>query len=156
MLLFILKTIRLYYSSDQLKGSYNAEDILHFKLITNVNATTGFNKSRWSGILGMSPITQCKNAIGWSMDVEEYSEEHFSNHGAKLSGLLKTSRSLSEQAIDRLRNSFNNNYSSLSGSNQTAVLEEGLEFQPLSNPTRSTLNFYRVGNSGIAEMSTDL
>ena len=121
------KDNKLYYTSDQLKGTYNAEDILHFKLITNVNSTGAQD----GGILGMSPIEQCKNAIGWGMDVEEYGRTFFKN-GAKLSGVLKTERALSEQAIDRLRNSFNNNYSSLSGSNQTAVLEEGLEFQPLS------------------------
>ena len=123
------KDNKLYYSSEQLKGTYNAEDILHFKLITSVNSTNGINSQ--DGILGMSPITQCKNAIGWAMDVEKFGSTWFKN-SAKLSGLLKTSRSLSEAAIDRLRNSFNNNYSSLNVSNQTAVLEEGLEFQPLS------------------------
>ena len=123
------KDDKLYYSSDQLKGTYNAEDILHFKLITSVNDTN--SRTAQGGILGMSPITQCKNAIGWGMDVEEFGRTWFKN-SAKLSGILKTSRSLSEQAIDRLRNSFNSNYSKLSGSNQTAVLEEGLEFQPLS------------------------
>ena len=125
------KDDRLYYTSDQLKQTYNAEDILHFKLITSVNDTN--SRTAQGGILGMSPITQCKNAIGWAMDVEEYSRTFF-KQGARLSGLLKTSRSLSEQAIDRLRNSFNSNYASLSGSNQTAVLEEGLEFQPITIP----------------------
>ena len=123
------KDNKLYYSSDQLNGTYNAEDILHFKLITNVNSLNSTTQD--GGILGMSPITQCKNAIGWGMDVEEFGRTWFKN-SAKLSGILKTDRSLSEQAIDRLRNSFNSNYSQLSGSNQTAVLEEGLEFQPLS------------------------
>ena len=120
---------KLYYTSDQLKGTYNAEDILHFKLITNVNSLNSTTQD--GGILGMSPITQCRNAIGWGMDVEEFGRTWFKN-SAKLSGILKTERALSEQAIDRLRNSFNKNYSQLSGGNQTAVLEEGLEFQPLS------------------------
>ncbi len=118
------------YTSDQLKGTYNAEDILHFKLITNVNSINSTG-AQDGGILGMSPITQCRNAIGWGMDVEEFGRTWFKN-SAKLSGILKTERALSEQAIDRLRNSFNKNYSQLSGGNQTAVLEEGLEFQPLS------------------------
>ena len=111
---------KLYYSDDDSGDTYDSEDILHFKLITGDN-----------GIKGLSPIEQCKNAIGWGMDVEEFGRTFFKN-GARLSGILKTDRSLSEQAVDRLRNSFNNNYSSLSGSNQTAVLEEGLSFQPVS------------------------
>ena len=125
------KDNKLFYSSDYLKGTYSSEDILDFKLITNVNSNN--TNSNQDGILGMSPITQCKNAIGWGMDVEEYSRTFF-KAGAKLSGVLKTDRALSEQAIDRLRNSFNTNYSKLSSSNQTAVLEEGLEFQPITIP----------------------
>ena len=125
------KDNKLYYTSSQLKGTYDAADILHFKLITNVNTPSG--NSGQDGLVGMSPITQCANAIGWARDVEEYSRTFF-KAGAKLSGVLKTDRALSEQAIDRLRNSFNNNYSSLSGSNQTAVLEEGLSFQPITIP----------------------
>ena len=121
---------KLYYTSDQLGGTFSADDILHFKLITNVNNSKTNNNTQ-DGIIGLSPITQNMNAIGWAQDVEEYGRTFFKN-GAKLSGVLKTDRALSEQAIDRLRNSFNNNYSQLSGSNQTAVLEEGLEFQPLS------------------------
>ncbi len=120
------KDNRLYYSNSDMKGTYNSEDVLHFKLITNIS-----NNTSQDGIVGLSPITQCKNAIGWGMDVEEYGRTFFKN-GAKLSGILKTDRALSEQAIDRLRNSFNTNYSKLSGSNQTAVLEEGLSFQPVS------------------------
>ncbi len=143
------KDDKLFYSSDQLKGTYNAEDVLHFKLITNVNDTN--SRTTPGGILGMSPITQCKNAIGWSMDVEEYSRTFFKS-GAKLSGLLKTSRSLSEQAIDRLRNSFNSNYASLSGSNQTAVLEEGLEFQPITIPPDQA-QFLQSREFGIAEIA---
>ena len=38
---------------------------------------------------------------------------------------------MSTEAIDRLRNSFNNNYSKLKGANQTAVLEEGLKYKPI-------------------------
>ena len=122
---------------------------MHFKLITDVNTAAG--NSNQDGILGMSPITQCKNAIGWSMDVEEYSRTFFKN-GGKLSGVLKTSRSLSEQAIDRLRNSFNNNYSNLSGANQTAVLEEGLEFQPITIPPDQA-QFLASREFGISEIA---
>ena len=143
------KDNRLYYSSDQLKGTYNAEDVLHFKLITNVNSLNSTTQD--GGILGMSPITQCRNAIGWGMDVEEFGRTWFKN-SAKLSGILKTERALSEQAIDRLRNSFNNNYSKLSGGNQTAVLEEGLSFQPLS-VSADNAQFLQSREFSIAEVA---
>ena len=98
---------------------YDASDILHFKTITK------------DGIIGLSPIDQCKNSIGWGMAVEEFGNTFFKN-GAKLSGVLQTDRALSETAIGRLKNSFNNVYAQLTGSNATVVLEEGLTFKPVS------------------------
>ena len=98
---------------------YDASDVLHFKTITK------------DGIIGLSPIDQCKNSIGWGMAVEEFGNTFFKN-GAKLSGVLQTDRALSETAIGRLKNSFNNVYAQLTGSNSTVVLEEGLTFKPIS------------------------
>ncbi len=100
-------------------GILDASDLLHFKTITQ------------DGIIGLSPIDQCKHAIGWGLSLEEYGNTFFKN-GAKLSGTLSTERALSETAIDRLKSSFNNAYSKLSGANQTVVLEEGLTFKPIS------------------------
>ena len=53
--------------------THDSENILHFKMITGPD-----------GITGLSPIEQCKNAIGWGMDVQEYSSTFFKN-GGKLS-----------------------------------------------------------------------
>ena len=111
---------KLYYSDKNIKENIESENMLHFKLITGSD-----------GITGLSPIEQNMNSLGWYADLEEYGRTFFKN-GAKLSGVLQTDRALSEQAIDRLRNSINKNYSNLSGSNQTAVLEEGLSFKPIS------------------------
>ena len=111
---------KLYYSDEKSGQTHDSENILHFKMITGPD-----------GITGLSPIEQCRKAIGWCMDVQEYSSTFFKN-GGKLSGILESDRALSEQAIDRLRNSFNKNYGTLSGSNQTAVLEEGLKYKSIS------------------------
>ena len=111
---------KVFYSNEKTGDTMGSENVLHFKMMTD---STGIN--------GMSPIEQCKNAIGWGMDVQEYSSTFFRN-GGKLSGILESERALSEQAIDRLRNSFNKNYGTLSGSNQTAVLEEGLKYKSIS------------------------
>ena len=115
----IYKEGRLFYHNDQTKEVIDSEDMLHFKLITKSD-----------GYTGLSPIEQCKNAISWGLDLEKYGKSFFEN-GAKLSGVLESDRTLSTEAIDRLRNSFNNNYSKLKGANQTAVLEEGLKYKPI-------------------------
>ena len=69
---------KLYYRVDKSGETYDSEDILHFKMITGPD-----------GITGLSPIEQCKNAIGWWMDVQEYSSTFFKN-GGKLSGILES------------------------------------------------------------------
>tara|TARA_R110002020_G_scaffold470398_1_gene696266 strand:- start:7861 stop:9039 length:1179 start_codon:yes stop_codon:yes gene_type:complete len=99
--------------------TYGSDDILHFKLITE------------DGINGLSPISQNAKAINWGMDVEEFGRKFFTN-GASMTGVLETSRSLSTEAIDRLKNSFNQTYSGIKNSSKTAVLEEGLTFKPIS------------------------
>ena len=115
----ISKDNYIYYQDSNAGGTYSSEDVLHFKLITQ------------DGIKGLSPIDQCSNAINWGMNVEEFGRKFFTN-GASLSGILETSRSLSTEAIDRLKNSFNNAYKGIKNSNKTAILEEGLTWKPVS------------------------
>ena len=100
-------------------GVLDAADVLHFKTLTD------------DGINGISPIDQCQKALSWGLNVEEFGDTFFKN-GAKPSSVLSTDRALSEQAIERLRNSFTNTYSQLKNSNSTIILEEGLNFKPIS------------------------
>ena len=109
----------LYYEDKKKRTIHESDNILHFTGLTT------------DGVTGLSPITQNMKSIGWSQAIEEYGNTFFKN-GAKLSGVLQTDRALSETAIDRLRSSFNNTYSKLTGANQTAILEEGLTFKPIN------------------------
>tara|TARA_R110000823_G_scaffold10414_3_gene36459 strand:- start:1697 stop:2908 length:1212 start_codon:yes stop_codon:yes gene_type:complete len=95
------------------------EEMLHFKIMTQ------------DGMLGMSPIQTCANSISWGLGLETYGNSYFQN-GAKVSGVLETDRALSTEAIDRLRNSFDNNYSKIGDANKTLILEEGLKFNTIS------------------------
>jgi len=116
-------------SSDVVLDDY---DILHFKGVSQ------------DGIMGLSPITQNANAIGWGMALEEYGNKYFTN-SAKLSGVLETDRALSEQAIERLKNSFSNTYNQLKNAQSTAILEEGLSFKPITiSPEQSQFLASRV------------
>ena len=117
-------------SSDIVLDDY---DVLHFKGICDS-----------SGLLGLSPITQNANAIGWGMALEEYGSKYFTN-SAKLSGVLETDRALSEEAIERLRNSFSNTYNQLQNAQSTAILEEGLSFKPITiSPEQSQFLASRI------------
>ena len=108
----------LFYQIDSV-GILDSADVLHFKTLTD------------NGIDGISPIDQCKKALSWGLNVEEFGDTFFKN-GAKPSSVLSTDRALSEQAIERLKNSFSNTYAKLKNSNSTIILEEGLAFKPIS------------------------
>jgi len=116
-------------SSDIVLDDY---DVLHFKGVSQ------------DGIIGLSPITQNANAIGWGIGLEEYGNKYFTN-SAKLSGVLETDRALSEEAIERLRNSFSNTYNQLQNAQSTAILEEGLSFKPITiSPEQSQFLASRI------------
>lgn len=100
-------------------GIVDSYDILHFKVMSK------------DGLVGMSPVDVGAQAIGYGLALERYGNSFFSN-GAKVSGVLSTDRHLSDEAITRLRTSFNENYTSIKDSNKTMVLEEGLKFQQIS------------------------
>ena len=110
---------QLFYTDKESNRTYSSEEVLHFKTMST------------DGYRGVSPLTQCKQAIGWGIAVETYGNTFFSN-GAKLSGVLSTDRQMSELAIERLKKSFQEQYASLNDSNKTLILEEGLKFQQVS------------------------
>ena len=113
-----VKDREIFYQT-QGAGVLDSKDVLHVKLISD------------DGVEGLSPIDQCAKAISWSLSMEEFGKTFFTN-GAKPSSVLSTDRALSETAIMRLKESFNNAYAKLKNSNSTIILEEGLTFKPIS------------------------
>ena len=107
-----------YYNQDT-NEMLDYMDMLHFKIMAT------------DGMVGQSPIDVCANSISWGLGLESYGNSYF-NNGAKVSGVLQTDRALSTEAIDRLRNSFDMNYSKIGDSNKTLILEEGLKFNTIS------------------------
>jgi HK97 family phage portal protein len=123
---------KVFYHVQEKDEVFDDLEILHFKGVSQ------------NGIIGLSPITQNANAIGWGMALEEYGSKYFTN-SAKLSGVLETDRALSESAIERLRNSFSDTYTQLKNSQSTAILEEGLTFKPITiSPEQSQFLASRI------------
>jgi len=110
---------KYYYYNTETGESLEYEEILHFKIMSQ------------DGMIGQSPIDTCANSISWGLALEQYGNAYFQN-GAKVSGVLQTDRALSTEAIDRLRNSFDQNYSKIGDANKTLILEEGLKFNTIS------------------------
>ena len=110
---------KYFFEDRKTREVYDFDDLLHFKILSK------------DGIIGMSPIDTCANSISYGLALEEYGNSYFRN-GAKVSGILQTDRQLSVEAIERLRNSFEMNYTNVNQSNKTLILEEGLKFNQIS------------------------
>ena len=108
-----------FYFDRNTSETIDYDDMLHFKIMTQ------------DGMIGVSPIDTCANSISWGLGLEQYGNSYFQN-GAKVSGVLQTDRALSTEAIDRLKNSFDMNYSQIGDANKTLILEEGLKFNTIS------------------------
>ena len=85
------------------------------------------------GIHGYSPIALAREAVGLSQAAEEYGARWFSG-GARPSGVLQVSGRLSQEAADRLRDSWNTAHGGLDRAQRVAVLEEGVTWQAIGVP----------------------
>ncbi len=83
------------------------------------------------GIVGYSPITLAREAIGLALATEQHGATLFGN-GAHPGGILETDGVLRDQgAIDRLRSQFERSYSGRNA-NRPLVLERGLKWRQIS------------------------
>lgn len=113
------------YSTNDGKGritkvTYAASDILHIKL----NNTDGYR--------GLSPISQCAQAIGLAIAGSTHSASLFEN-GATPSGILSTDSVFGDDdnAVERLRKQWNETHQGPHKKGKVAVLEYGMKYQTI-------------------------
>ncbi len=93
------------------------EDIFHLRNIS-------FNL-----LVGLSLISIARDSIGLAMGFEQQAAR-FMNNGARPSGVLQTDKQLSLDAAARLRTQWEQLRSGVNNAGKTAILEEGLKWQP--------------------------
>lgn len=96
-----------------------AEDVLHIPGL-------GFD-----GLIGYSPITMARNAVGMTLACEEYGASFFAN-GARPGGVLQHPGVLKDPA--KLRESWQAVYGGAANTGKVAVLEEGMTYQQIGIP----------------------
>ena len=96
-----------------------AEDVLHIPGL-------GFD-----GLIGYSPITMAKNAVGMTLACEEYGASFFAN-GANPGGVLEHPGVLKDPS--KVRESWNSVYRGVNNAHKIAVLEEGMKYQQIGIP----------------------
>jgi HK97 family phage portal protein len=95
-----------------------AENILHI-------VGLGFD-----GLMGLSPLALSRDTLGLALAAQEYGARYFSNSGLP-SGTLETDKIIKDK--DRLREDWMRLYGGTGNAGRTAILEEGLHFNPISS-----------------------
>jgi HK97 family phage portal protein len=87
----------------------------------------------YNGVTGLSPIGYNRESLGLAKATQQFGARLFSND-ATPGGVLEHPKSLSPEALQRLRGDWNDAYSGLSNAHRVAVLQEGMKFNPISIP----------------------
>lgn len=91
----------------------------------------------FDGLVGLSPIAACRNAVGAGLSADEYSNRYYAN-GAAPMGVLEHPGVIKDP--EKLRDSWNAAYGGTKNAGRVAILEEGLKFTPISiSPADSQL-----------------
>lgn len=81
------------------------------------------------GVTPLSPIAECREAIGLALATEEHGARLFGN-GTRLSGVLKMKGRLrDDDARKEFLKSWNDAHAGVRNTGKTALLEEGMEWQ---------------------------
>ena len=108
-----------YTTSDGKTVRLDPEDVLHIPGL-------GFD-----GIMGYSPISLEKSAVGLAIATEEFGSKFFAN-GARPSGILTHPNTVKDPKA--LRESWNSAYGGSANANRVAILEEGMHYEAISIP----------------------
>jgi HK97 family phage portal protein len=83
------------------------------------------------GALGISPISAAREVVELAI-VEREHGRHTFNNGTKASGILKFPGKLSSEQMRVLHESWRSQYAGAHNAGRTPILEEGVEYTPLS------------------------
>lgn len=95
------------------------EDMFHLKDVSQ------------NGLVGLSPISLQREAIGLSLAQQEQYAKLMAN-GARPSGILTTDKALNDQLVERLKKQWSEFSGKGGGSGKTAILEAGMKWVPLT------------------------
>lgn len=97
------------------------KDIFHTKLFS------------FDGIVGLSPIGTCRQALGMAVASEEYGARFFSN-SATPAGFVSPQETLTAQQIEAFKARFNGNNQGLDNAHKIDVLPVGFKWQQITIP----------------------
>lgn len=96
-----------------------AEDMLHVRWLSQEN-------SLW----GISRISYAREVIGLALAQQELAAR-LAGNSTNLGGVLQTDQRLNDEVVARLKANWKEKFAGVQNAGQTAVLEQGLKWQPL-------------------------
>ncbi len=112
-----------------------------FKVINNDGTHVDISESNMfyffgmsvDGYIGYSVIQLMQNTLGRANLTDRYARHFFSNNG-RPTGALVTEQQLNPQARNNLKQSWQEQYAGPMNAGKTAVLENGIKYQPFGAP----------------------
>jgi HK97 family phage portal protein len=115
---------RFYLVANYVTGDderFGPEDILHIRAFGT------------DSLVGLSPIQQARQILATTGAMEEFSGKFWAN-SAMPAGVLTHPQKLGVEALANLKASWKANIGGFANAGSTAILEEGMSFQPLGMP----------------------
>ena len=83
------------------------------------------------GIIGLSPVTICREAIGLGLDQQKHGKSTFEN-GAMPLGAIEIDKPLTDGKAQKIIDGWNLQHQGTENTGKTAILEAGAKFRPIS------------------------
>lgn len=113
----VTNAIKYTYTNNKgITKTYTPKQVLHIPAFS------------FDGIIGVSPITYAREAMGLALATEEFGARFFGN-GARPGGVLEHPGVVKDP--ERLRESWNKVYQGTKNSHKVAVLEEGMKYHEI-------------------------
>jgi HK97 family phage portal protein len=97
--------------------TYREDDIIHHKYLSI------------DGRMGLSPVSVCRNSIGLELAGSKWMSSIMKS-GGRPGGILEVPGTLKPEAVDRLRQSWQDIHAGVENAGKVAVLESGIKYSP--------------------------
>jgi HK97 family phage portal protein len=116
-------TIRASSDGSGFEGKATRADVIHFKAMS------------FDGLLGVSPITLCRESLALGMAAEEFASGWWHGNATPNGALnVKGASKLTDEQKDELSRHWQANHSGPENVGKVAILEAGMEYQPITLP----------------------
>jgi len=136
-----LKAGRPLYTVNDGRGRqsvHGPDDVIHVRALST------------DGLVGLSPVRQCRVALGLSQSLAEHAATFFEN-GARPTGVLKVPAGQSE-ALERVSEAWSSRQAGTRNAHRIAVLSGDVDFTPITGPL-DDLQFVEQRHLSTAEIA---